>query len=112
MLINSILGAGYNTGIPDTDPRLQNLTPSLDNRIRARAKEILVEEKLNQDRWVVIQSLELRDRKTKVKFANEGAEKAKLEEEIAKRKRKAEEQAKWEGKLTPCPVFFPRACWV
>lgn len=37
-------------------------------------------------------------RKTKIAFANEGAEKAKLEEEIANRKRKAEEKVKWEGK--------------
>ncbi|KAK1927936.1 hypothetical protein DB88DRAFT_58337 [Papiliotrema laurentii] len=83
-VLKSILGAGYSTGIPDTDPRLQNLSPSYDSRIRAKAKEIFVEEELNKRR------------KTKVAFANEGAEKARLEEEIAKRKRKAEEQAKWE----------------
>ena len=32
-----------------------------------------------------------------MQFANEGAEKARLEAEVAARKRKAEEQVKWEG---------------
>ncbi len=32
-------------------------------------------------------------------YANEGAEKAKQEEELANRKRKVEEHAKWEGEL-------------
>lgn len=38
-------------------------------------------------------------RKTTMAYANEGAEKAKQEEELANRKRKVEEHAKWEGEL-------------
>lgn len=45
------------------------------------------------------------DRKQKLTFANEGAEKAKQEAEVIARKRKVEDQAKWEGESTgvnPC----------
>jgi hypothetical protein len=46
-------------------------------------------------------------------YANEGAEKAKHEEEIANRKRKIEEKEKWEGEfflLSPCPPgYYPKA---
>ena len=45
-------------------------------------------------------------RKQKVAFANEGAEKAKVEEEVANRKRKVEEHAKWEGEPL-CPSPYP-----
>jgi hypothetical protein len=46
------------------------------------------------------------DRKQKLTFANEGAEKAKQEAEVIARKRKVEDQAKWEGesiRVNPCP---------
>jgi DnaJ family protein C protein 8 len=36
-------------------------------------------------------------RKTTIAFANEGAEKARLDEAVAKRKRDAEDKKKWEG---------------
>jgi hypothetical protein len=45
-------------------------------------------------------------RKQKLTFANEGAEKAKQEAEVVARKRKVEDQAKWEGEsigIIPCP---------
>ena len=48
------------------------------------------------------------DRKTKIAFANEGAEKAKAEADVVNRKRKIEEQAKWEGEFT-CPHDPKRA---
>ena len=38
-------------------------------------------------------------RKQKMTYVNEGAEKAKQEEEVANRKRKVEQQTKWEGEL-------------
>lgn len=38
-------------------------------------------------------------RKQKLAYANEGAEKARAEAEVAARKRKVEEQAKWEGEF-------------
>lgn len=38
-------------------------------------------------------------RKQKLAYSNEGAEKARAEAEVAARKRKVEEQAKWEGEF-------------
>ncbi|RSH92735.1 hypothetical protein EHS25_008181 [Saitozyma podzolica] len=84
LVLKSILGTGYSIGIADTDPRLANLTPSFDLQIRAKAKEVLIEDELS------------RRRKQKLTFANEGAEKAKQEAEVIARKRKVEDQAKWE----------------
>ncbi|GFZ43323.1 hypothetical protein JCM24511_01043 [Saitozyma sp. JCM 24511] len=84
LVLKSILGTGYSTGIADTDPRLANLTPPFDLQIRAKAKEVLIEDELS------------RRRKQKLTFANEGAEKAKQEAEVIARKRKVEDQAKWE----------------
>ncbi|WRT65929.1 uncharacterized protein IL334_002880 [Kwoniella shivajii] len=83
-VLKAILGTGYSTSIPDDDPRLHNLTPPLDQQVRAKGREILVEDEL------------ARRRKTKLTYANEGAEKAKQEAEVAARKRKVEDQAKWE----------------
>ena len=45
-------------------------------------------------------------RKTKLAYANEGAEKAKHEAEGVARKRKVEDQAKWEGELLYPPSHF------
>ncbi|OCF56674.1 chaperone regulator [Kwoniella mangroviensis CBS 10435] len=85
-VLKAILGSGYSTNIPDDDPRITNLTPPFDQQVRAKGREILVEDEL------------ARRRKTKLAYANEGAEKAKQEAEVAARKRKVEEQAKWEDK--------------
>ena len=51
-LICSILGSGFSTSVSNDDPRLQNLTPSYDIRMRLKAKEILVDEELAKRRWV------------------------------------------------------------
>ncbi|ORX34103.1 hypothetical protein BD324DRAFT_636625 [Kockovaella imperatae] len=83
-VLKSVLGSGYSTNIADTDPRITSLRPPLDAQIRAKAKEVFVEDEL------------AKRRKSKLAFANEGAEKAKAEAEVAARKRKIEEQAKWE----------------
>ncbi|KAK8865656.1 hypothetical protein IAR55_000801 [Kwoniella newhampshirensis] len=83
-VLKEVLGSGYSTNIPDDDPRLTNLRPPLDQQVRAKGREILVEDEL------------ARRRKTKLAYANEGAEKAKAEAEVAARKRKIEDQAKWE----------------
>ena len=47
-------------------------------------------------------------RKTKLAYANEGAEKAKQEEEVVNRKRKVEAQAKWEGESCDLLVIIFR----
>nr|XP_031859351.1 uncharacterized protein CI109_005192 [Kwoniella shandongensis]KAA5526423.1 hypothetical protein CI109_005192 [Kwoniella shandongensis] len=83
-VLKEILGSGYSTNIPDDDPRLTNLRPPLEQQVRAKGREILVEDEL------------ARRRKTKLAYANEGAEKAKAEADVAARKRKVEDQAKWE----------------
>lgn len=82
--MKSILGDGYSTNISDDDPRLTDLSPPFEQQIRAKGREILVEDEL------------ARRRKQKLAYANEGAEKARAEAEVAARKRKVEEQAKWE----------------
>ncbi len=46
----SLLGAGYTTSIPDTDPRLISLRPPLDAHLRAKAKEVLIEDELAKRR--------------------------------------------------------------
>ncbi|OXH39444.1 chaperone regulator [Cryptococcus neoformans] len=84
-VLKSILGDGYSTNISDDDPRLTDLSPPFEQQIRAKGREILVEDEL------------ARRRKQKLAYANEGAEKARAEAEVAARKRKVEEQAKWEG---------------
>jgi hypothetical protein len=47
------LGTGFSTSIPDTDPRLANLKPPLDLQIRAKAKEVLIEDELSRRRLVI-----------------------------------------------------------
>jgi len=49
---DSILGSGFSTSVSNDDPRLQNLTPSYDVRMRLKAKEILVDEELAKRRCV------------------------------------------------------------
>ncbi|KIR67486.1 chaperone regulator [Cryptococcus bacillisporus CA1873] len=83
-VLKSILGDGYSTTVSDDDPRLTNLSPPFEQQVRAKGREILVEDEL------------ARRRKQKLAYANEGAEKARAEAEVAARKRKVEEQAKWE----------------
>ena len=50
----------------------------------------------------------LTSRKSSVLKANEAAEKARLDAEVAARKRKLEEQSKWEGELC-CYIFISHA---
>ena len=50
VLICSILGSGFSTSVTNDDPRLQNITPSYDVRMRLKAKEILVDEELAKRR--------------------------------------------------------------
>ncbi|KAK4688467.1 hypothetical protein P7C73_g1654, partial [Tremellales sp. Uapishka_1] len=84
LVLRSILPAGTPTNIPETDPRITGLKPPLDAQIRLKAREVLIEEELSKRR------------KQKLTYANEGAEAARKEEEIVSRKRKIEDQAKWE----------------
>ncbi|TFY83221.1 hypothetical protein EWM64_g787 [Hericium alpestre] len=69
---------------PDDSPKLTGLKPSFKEQIRAKSKEMLIEEELRRRKAV------------KMNLANEGFEARKKEEEVATRKRKAEDDAKWE----------------
>lgn len=43
-----IIGAGYAPSIEDSDPRLANLSPPYQMRLRAKAKEILIEDAMDK----------------------------------------------------------------
>lgn len=43
-----IIGAGYTPSIEDSDPRLANLSPPFQMRLRAKAKEILIEDAMDK----------------------------------------------------------------
>ncbi|KAI8980177.1 DnaJ-domain-containing protein [Trametes punicea] len=68
----------------DDDPRLKNLTPPWRQQFLAKAKEMLIEEEVRRRKAV------------KMNLANEGLEARKKEEEVNAKKRKAEEEARWE----------------
>ncbi|TRM64362.1 hypothetical protein BD626DRAFT_491559 [Schizophyllum amplum] len=70
----------------DNDPGLTSLNPPFSARLRAQAKELLIEE-------------EVRRRKAlKLNLANEGREARQKEEEVATKKRKAEDDKAWEDR--------------
>ncbi|KAF5342039.1 hypothetical protein D9611_001786 [Ephemerocybe angulata] len=71
--------------IAPNDPKLQGLVPPFKVRLRAKSKDLLIEE-------------EVRRRKAlKMNMVNEGLEARKKEEEVTSRKRKAEEEQAWEA---------------
>ncbi|KAF9506891.1 hypothetical protein BS47DRAFT_1333612 [Hydnum rufescens UP504] len=72
------------TSTPDSDPRIAYLKPSLKEQVRIKTKELLIDEELR------------RRRAFKLNLANEGLEAKRKEEEVAVKKRKAEEDARWE----------------
>ncbi|KAG8935504.1 hypothetical protein FRC03_006706 [Tulasnella sp. 419] len=72
------------TAIEDDDPRLKALQPGFRESLLKQVKDILIDE-------------EVRRRKAyKLNLANEGLEAKKKEEEVANKKRKAEEDKLWE----------------
>ncbi|KZT00790.1 DnaJ-domain-containing protein [Laetiporus sulphureus 93-53] len=72
------------TTIPTSDPRLKNLTPSFRQQLLAKAKEFLIDEEVRRRKAI------------KMNLANEGLEARKKEDEVNAKKRKAEEDARWE----------------
>ncbi|KAG9127877.1 hypothetical protein FRC07_008145 [Ceratobasidium sp. 392] len=72
-------------GTSDTDPRVLVLVPSFKDQVRAKAKDILIDEEVRRRKAV------------KMNLANEGLEARRKEEEAAAKKRKAEEDVRWEG---------------
>lgn len=50
LTLDRALGSGYQTNIPDDDPRIVALSPPLDQQIRTKAKELFVEDELGKRR--------------------------------------------------------------
>ncbi|CAL1716343.1 unnamed protein product [Somion occarium] len=70
--------------LQDDDPKLQELIPPWKEQLRAKSKEMLIDEEVRRRKAV------------KMNLANEGLEARKKEEEQLAKKRKAEEEVNWE----------------
>jgi len=70
--------------ITDDDDRLKHELPAFREKVKAKSKEVLIEEEVRRRTAI------------KVNLANEGTEQRMKEAEISERKRKAEEDAQWE----------------
>ncbi|ETW83209.1 hypothetical protein HETIRDRAFT_439694 [Heterobasidion irregulare TC 32-1] len=72
------------TNTPDDHPKLKGLEPTFKVQLRIKSKELLIDEEVRRRKAV------------KMNLANEGFEARKKEEEVTAKKRKAEDDAKWE----------------
>ncbi|KAH9481603.1 J domain-containing protein spf31 [Psilocybe cubensis] len=68
----------------NSDPKVQGLDPPFKTRLRAQSKLLLIDEEVRRRKAI------------KMNLANEGLEARKKDEEVAQRKRKAEEDKNWE----------------
>ncbi|KAF8740100.1 hypothetical protein AX14_008728 [Amanita brunnescens Koide BX004] len=68
----------------DSDPQLKGIDPPFRVRMRAQSKELLIEEEVRRRKAI------------KMNLANEGLEAKKKDEEVAAKKRKAEDDKVWE----------------
>ncbi|KAK7690907.1 hypothetical protein QCA50_006010 [Cerrena zonata] len=73
------------TTIADNDERLREVAPPFKEQIRAKSKEMLIDEEVRRRKAI------------KMNLANEGLEARKKEEEQQAKKRKAEDDANWEA---------------
>lgn len=80
--------------LPDDDPNLVKLDPDLKERVRRKTKEILIDDELRRRRVM------------KMTMIAEGAEAKRVEDSIEKRKRKVENDKRWEGQS-----HFPGSPW-
>lgn len=84
----------------DSDPQLKGIDPPFRVRMRAQSKELLIEEEVRRRKYVtILRYLLYIDlcRAIKMNLANEGLEAKKKDEEVAAKKRKAEDDKVWEG---------------
>ncbi|KAG9079004.1 hypothetical protein FS749_008933 [Ceratobasidium sp. UAMH 11750] len=79
-------------GTSDTDLRVLTLVPSFKDQVKAKAKDIFIDEEVRRRKAI------------KMNLANEGLEARRKDEEAAAKKRKAEEDVRWEG-TCPKPVI-------
>ncbi|KAA1467644.1 DnaJ-domain-containing protein [Dentipellis sp. KUC8613] len=77
-------GLGLPLSTTDDNAKLKGLTPPFKEQLRAKSKELLIDEEVRRRKAI------------KMNLANEGFEARKKEEEVAAKKRKAEDDAKWE----------------
>jgi len=82
--IDTLKSMNLPTTIADDDPRLQNEWTAFTEKLRLRSKQILIEEEARRRLAI------------KVNLANEGTEQRMKEAEVSMKKRKAEEDARWE----------------
>lgn len=102
------------TSTPDDHPRLKGLTPPFKAQLRQKSKELLIEEEVRRRRCVhcLHKNMAVFNgmfdlRAVKMNLANEGFEARKKEEEVAARKRKAEDDARWEGNVLTIRTGLP-----
>lgn len=109
---------------PEDDPKLKDLKPPYKEQFRAKSKDMLIEEELRRRKYAssplslllptvfVVRTLMIMSmlgRAIKMNLANEGLEARKKEEEVATRKRKAEDDKKWEGESSDSQIPRPRS---
>lgn len=76
---------GIPSNAPDTHDKVRFLLPPIRVRVKAKLKEIMIEEEIRKRRTV------------KMAMIAEGAEAQRAEQEQDNRKRKAQDKAAWEG---------------
>ncbi|CAA7266957.1 unnamed protein product [Cyclocybe aegerita] len=72
------------TTTAESDPKLKDLNPSFQQQLRIQSKQLLIDEEVRRRKAI------------KMNLANEGLEARKKDEEVAQRKRKAEDDKNWE----------------
>lgn len=98
------------TTTADNDPKLKELNPPWRQQFLAQAKELLIEEEVRRRKSVSSRLsykrllIQVLARAVKMNLANEGLEAKKKEDEVTARKRKAEEDAQWEGTFSSTPL--------
>jgi DnaJ homolog subfamily C member 8 len=99
--IDTLKALSLPTTITNDDYRFKEVESTFKEKLRTRSKQILIEEEARRRLWVTIPNLEVPplivSSAIKVNLANEGTEQRMKEAEVAMKKRKAEDDARWEG---------------
>ena len=102
-----LLGLGRGKVVAEREEDIKKGT--LKDRVKKKTKEILIDDELRRRRFVPLSviagdgSLTFRvwNRVQKMTMIAEGAEASRVEEAVEKRKRKVEDDKRWEGQSTP-----------
>ncbi|CAK9782223.1 unnamed protein product [Cutaneotrichosporon oleaginosum] len=87
LVLKEALGSGYSTKVEDDDPRVTGMSPPFQVQLRIKAKRLILAETDDEKK------------RANMVAVNEANERAAMEAEKARRKRKAEEQKAWEGRI-------------